>query len=79
MAREDLKRKLTTVLIADVVGYSRLMEEEDMTTVRNLRECQEVIAGYVLQYRGRVVDLPGDSLLSEFKSVVDAVQCAVEI
>jgi len=50
-----------------------------MTTVRNLREYQKVIAGFISQYRGRVVDSPGDNLLAEFKSAVDAVQCAVEI
>ena len=79
MADEGFKRKLTAVLSADVVGYSRLMEEEDMTTVRNLREYQKVIASLISQYRGRVVDSPGDNLLAEFKSAVDAVQCAVEI
>ncbi|UCE52287.1 MAG: tetratricopeptide repeat protein [Desulfobacterales bacterium] len=79
MAQDGFKRKLTAVLIADVVGYSRLMEEEDMTTVRNLREYQEVIASYILRYGGRVIDSPGDNLLSEFKSAVDAVQCAVKI
>ena len=79
MAEQGFKRKLTAILSADVVGYSRLLAEEDMTTVRNLRELQEVIAGYIMQYRGRVVDSPGDNLLAEFKSVVDAVRCAVKI
>ena len=79
MAEKGFKRKLTAILSADVAGYSRLMDEEDMTTVRNLREYQKLIASYISQYRGRVVDSPGDNLLAEFKSVVDAVQCAVEI
>ena len=79
MAEEGFKRKLTAVLSADVVGYSRLIEEEDMATVRNLRQCQSVIANLISRYRGRVVDSPGDNLLAEFKSVVEAVQCAVEI
>ena len=79
MAKGDFKRKLTAILSADVVGYSRLMEEADITTVRNLKQCQKVIAGHISQYRGRVVDSPGDNLLAEFRSVVDAVQCAVEI
>lgn len=79
MAEKDFKRKLTAVIVADVVGYSRLMEEEDMTTVRNLREYQKVIASHISHYRGRVVDSPGDNLLAEFKSVVDAVQCSVQI
>jgi adenylate cyclase len=79
VGEEGFKRKLIAVLSADVAGYSRLLEEEDMTTVRNLREYQKVIAGFISQYRGRVVDSPGDNLLAEFKSAVDAVQCAVEI
>ncbi|MBW2481501.1 MAG: adenylate/guanylate cyclase domain-containing protein, partial [Deltaproteobacteria bacterium] len=79
MAEKGFKRKLTAILSADVVGYSRLMEAEDMGTVRNLKAHQKLIAGHISQYRGRVVDLPGDNLLAEFKSVVDAVQCAVEI
>ena len=79
MAEKGFKRKLTAILSADVVGYSRLMEAEDMRTVRNLKAHQKLIVGYISQYRGRVVDLPGDNLLAEFKSVVDAVQCAVEI
>jgi len=79
MAQEGFKRKLTAILSADVVGYSRLMQEEDMATVRNLKDYQEMIAGLISQYEGRVVDSPGDNLLAEFKSVVDAVRCAVEI
>jgi len=79
VAEKGFKRKLTAILSADVVGYSRLMEAEDMRTVRNLKAHQKLIVGYISQYRGRVVDLPGDNLLAEFKSVVDAVQCAVEI
>ena len=79
MAQEGFTRKLTAILSADVVGYSRLMQEEDMATVRNLKDYQEMIAGLISQYEGRVVDSPGDNLLAEFKSVVDAVRCAVEI
>jgi adenylate cyclase len=79
VAEEVFTRKLTAILSADVVGYSRLMGEEDMTTVRNLRACQKIIASHISQYRGRVVDSPGDNLLAEFKSVVDAVKCAVEV
>jgi adenylate cyclase len=76
---QGVKRKLTAILNPDVVWYSRLMGEDDAATVRRLGEYREVIANYIIQYRGRVVDSPGDNLLSEFASVVDAVQCAVEI
>lgn len=79
MTTQGVKRKLTAILSADVKGYSRLMGEDDAATVRTLGEYREVIANYIIQYRGRVVDSPGDNLLAEFASVVDAVQCATEI
>jgi len=79
MTTQGVKRKLTAILSADVVGYSRLMDEDDAATVRTLGEYREVIANYTIQYRGRVVDSPGDNLMAEFASVVDAVQCATEI
>lgn len=79
MTTQGVKRKLTAILSADVVGYSRLMGDDDAATVRTLGEYREVIANYIIQYRGRVVDSPGDNLLAEFASVVDAVQCAAEI
>lgn len=79
MNTQGVKRKLTAILSADVVGYSRLMGEDDAATVRTLGEYREVMANYIIQYRGRVVDSPGDNLLAEFASVVDAVQCAAEI
>jgi len=79
MTQEGFKRKLTAILSADVAGYSRLMGEDDIATVRTLGQCREIIADCIGQYRGRVVDSPGDNILAEFISAVDAVQCAVEI
>lgn len=79
MAVNDVKRKLTAILSADVEGYSRLMAEDDVSTIRTLKRHKEAITKLVQNYRGRVVDAPGDNLLAEFVSVVDAVQCAVEI
>ena len=79
MSTQGIKRKLTAILSADVVGYSRLMGEDEEGTVRTLSAYREIMAGLIKQYRGRVVDSPGDNLLAEFASVVDAVQCAVEI
>lgn len=64
---------------ADVKGYSRLMGDDELTTVRTLNLYRGVIGDLVQHYHGRVVDSPGDNLLAEFGSVVDAVQCAVEI
>jgi len=79
MAAEDFKRKLTAILSADVKGYSRLMGEDEEATVRTITAHRKVITSVIEKYRGRVVDSPGDNLLAEFVSVVDAVQSAVEI
>ena len=79
MATQDFKRKLTAILSADVEGYSRLMREDEETTVRTLTAYREVISSIVQKHRGRVVDSPGDNILAEFASVVDAVRGAVEI
>jgi adenylate cyclase len=77
MATEGFKRKLAAILSADVVGYSRLMGEDEAATVKTLETYKRVISDLIQQHRGRVVDSPGDNLLAEFASVVDAVQCAV--
>src|SRR5881296_2303097 len=74
-----IERKLAAILSADVKGYSRLMGEDEVATIRTLTAYQEVMTTFIQQHRGRVVDAPGDNLLAEFASVVDAVQCAVEI
>jgi len=79
MATEDFKRKLTAILSADVKGYSRLMGEDEDATVRTITAHRKVITSVIQKYRGRVVDSPGDNILAEFVSVVDAVQSAVEI
>ena len=79
MADEGFKRKLTAVLSADVEGYSRLMEDNEEATVRTLTAYREVLSTLIQQHNGRVIDSPGDNLLAEFASVVDAVQCAVAV
>jgi TolB-like protein/class 3 adenylate cyclase/Tfp pilus assembly protein PilF len=79
MAEKDFKRKLAAILSADVEGYSRLMDDDEEATVRTLTAYRSAINDLVQQYRGRVVDNPGDNILAEFASVVDAVNCAVEI
>jgi adenylate cyclase len=79
MAEEGFKRKLTSIFSADAVGYSRLMEDDEATTVRTLTSYREVISTLIKQHNGMVVDSPGDNLLAEFASVVDAVQCAVSV
>jgi len=79
MSEEEVKRKLTAIFSADVKGYSRLMSADDAATVRTLTEYREIMTNLIGGHRGRVVDSPGDNLLAEFASVVDAVQCAVEV
>src|SRR5712691_4599831 len=74
-----MERKLTAILSADVKGYSRLMGEDEEASIRTLTAYREVMAALIAQHRGRVVDSPGDNLLAEFASAVDAVRCAVEV
>jgi adenylate cyclase len=74
-----MERKLAAILSADVEGYSRLMGENEVATVHTITAYREAITAAVARHRGRVVDAPGDNVLAEFSSVVDAVQCAVEI
>jgi TolB-like protein/class 3 adenylate cyclase len=79
MADEGFKRKLAAILSADVEGYSRLMDDDEEATVRTLTAYRTAIADIVQQFRGRIVDNPGDNILAEFTSVVDAVGCGVKI
>jgi adenylate cyclase len=79
MVQMDFKRKLTAILSADVEGYSRLMDDDEGATVRTLTSYRTAITDLVQQFSGRVVDSPGDNILAEFNSVVDAVSSAVEI
>ena len=79
MEPDGVERKLTAILAADVVGYSRLMEADDEATVRTLKAHREVIDDLISRHRGRIVGTAGDSVLAEFASPVEAVRCAVSI
>jgi adenylate cyclase len=74
-----LERKLTAILCADVYGYSRLMGENEEATLRTLSAYRKIIDSLIENHRGRFVNSAGDSVLAEFASVVEAVNCAVEI
>jgi adenylate cyclase len=76
---EKVKRRLTTVLCADVHGYSRLMEADEAGTLETLRRYRAAMKGLVERHDGRIVNTWGDAVIAEFASVVEAVQCAVEI
>ncbi len=75
-----MERRLAAILAADVVGYSRLMGEDEAGTLDALRAHREaLIEPKIAEHDGRIVKLMGDGLLAEFPSAVEAVQCAVEI
>lgn len=74
-----IERKLTTILAADIAGYTRLMERDEAGTLERLRDCRRLLAGLVERHRGRIANTAGDGVLAEFPSVVEAVRCAVEI
>lgn len=73
------ERRLTNILSADVVGYSRLMGLDETGTLATLNAYRGIMDGLIRQHRGRVVNSAGDGILAEFQSAVMAVQCAVEI
>jgi TolB-like protein/class 3 adenylate cyclase/Flp pilus assembly protein TadD len=76
---EKATRKLRAILSADVKGYSLLMADDEAFTIQTIKEYRNIISNCIEQHAGRVVDSPGDNILAEFASAVDAVQCAVEI
>ena len=79
MSPDSLERKLAALLSADVVGYSRLMADDEAATIRLLTAYRRAMAALVSEHRGRVVDNPGDNVLAEFPTALDAVECAVDI
>jgi adenylate cyclase len=76
---EKVTRKLRAILSADVKGYSLLMADDEIHTIQTLKVYRNLMSDIIQQHSGRVVDNPGDNLLAEFSSAVDAVECAVEI
>lgn len=74
-----MERKLAAILAADVAGYSRLMEVDEEGTLSALRSHREVVEGLIATHRGRVFSGAGDSIIAEFPSAVEAINCAVEI
>ena len=79
MKSSAVERKLAAIWSADVKGYSRLMGEDEVSTVRTLTTFRDVMATFIRERHGRVVDAPGDNVLAEFGSVVDAVECAADL
>ncbi len=79
MDPQGIDRKLAAILSADVAGYARLMAADEVSTLQTLTSYRGQITRLVEQCRGRVVDSPGDNLLAEFPSALDATRCAVDI
>ncbi|HSH09279.1 MAG TPA: adenylate/guanylate cyclase domain-containing protein, partial [Oceanipulchritudo sp.] len=79
MSGGETRRKLAAILSADVKGYSRLMGDDEAATVRTITTYRQIFSDSVSHHHGRVVDSPGDNILAEFASVVDAVQAAMEV
>ena len=73
----DTERRLVAILAADVEGFSRLMGSDEVGTFRGLTERRAVLDALIASHRGRIANTAGDSVLAEFASAVDAVQCAV--
>ena len=74
----DTERRLVAIFAADVEGYSRLMGADEVGTLRDLTQRRTILDGLIAAHRGRIANTAGDSVLAEFGSAVDAVQCAVE-
>jgi adenylate cyclase len=74
----NTERKLVAIFAADVEGYSRLMGADEVGTLRDLTQRRDILDGLIAARRGRIANTAGDSVLAEFGSAVDAVQCAVE-
>ena len=75
----EVQRKLTTILAADAEGYSRVMEADEVRALGALRVARGVFSRFIERHRGRIANTAGDGLIAEFPSVVEAVQCAIEV
>jgi adenylate cyclase len=76
---DAITRKLTTILAADVEGYSRLMAADEVAALKALRDCRAVFGRLIERHGGRIANTAGDGLLADFPSVVEAVLCEVEV
>ena len=77
--QDKVERRLVAIFAADVAGYSRLMEQDEVGTIRALAAHRAIMDGLIAEHSGRIANTAGDSVLAEFPSAVDAVQCAVEV
>jgi len=76
---QPVERKLAAIFAADIAGYSRLMALDEVGTLARLKACRAIIDGLITAHRGRIFNTAGDSVVADFASAVDAVQCAVAV
>jgi adenylate cyclase len=76
---QPIERKLAAIFAADIAGYSRLMARDEIGTLARLKACRVIIDGLIASHRGRIFNTAGDSVVADFASAVDAVQCAVAV
>jgi TolB-like protein/class 3 adenylate cyclase len=76
---QPVERKLAAIFAADIAGYSRLMAHDEVGTLTRLKACRAIIDGLIASHRGRIFNTAGDSVVADFASAVDAVQCAVAV
>ena len=79
MPVQTVERKLAAIFAADIAGYSRLMARDEVVTLARLKACRAIIDGLIATHRGRIFNTAGDSVVADFASAVDAVQCAVAV
>ena len=79
MPVQTVERKLAAIFAADIAGYSRLMARDEVGTLARLKACRVIIDELIASHRGRIFNTAGDSVVADFASAVDAVQCAVAV
>ena len=79
MPVQPVERKLAAIFAADIAGYSRLMARDELGTLTRLKACRAIIDDLITTHRGRIFNTAGDSVVADFASAVDAVQCAVAV
>ena len=78
MSPNEIDRKIAVIFVADVVGYSKHMEKDENATFKAYGECETILNKLLKKYKGSVFNTAGDSVLAEFPSAVNAVECAVD-
>ncbi len=79
MPDRPVERKLAAIFAADIAGYSRLMARDEIATLAHLKACRAIVDGLIATHRGRIFNTAGDSVVADFASAVDAVECAVAV